>query len=227
MSIISVSINGAGSSQPLEIPSECPICKSHVVPPVIYAATGNHLCSNGQRDDGVAVYYCPACHRAFMSSIFKGISETWSFEHLEPSRPVVSLFNEILKDISPSFIEIYHQAEAAEAYNLGEIAGMGYRKSLEFLIKDWLIQQNPKDKADIEKLLLGACINNYITQPNIKATATAATWLGNDETHYVRKWLDKDISDMKVFIDACLHFILADYQAAEALKMITPPAPTP
>ena len=31
----------------------------------------------------------------------------------------------------------------------------------------------------------------------MRAAAKRATWLGNDETHYVRRWEDKDITDLK------------------------------
>jgi hypothetical protein len=31
--------------------------------------------------------------------------------------------------------------------------------------------------------------------------------LGNDELHYVRKWENKDINDLKKLIDATLHYI--------------------
>jgi hypothetical protein len=31
--------------------------------------------------------------------------------------------------------------------------------------------------------------------------------LGNDETHYVRKWEDKDLTDLKTVIELTLHWI--------------------
>ena len=34
----------------------------------------------------------------------------------------------------------------------------------------------------------------------IKAVAKRAVWLGNDETHYVRKWEEKDVQDLKGLI---------------------------
>ena len=37
--------------------------------------------------------------------------------------------------------------------------------------------------------------------------AKGAVWIGNDETHYVRKWIDKDISDMKRLIDLTLYWM--------------------
>ena len=41
--------------------------------------------------------------------------------------------------------------------------------------------------------------------------AKRATWLGNDETHYFRKWEDKDLSDLKKLIEMTVHFISMDF----------------
>lgn len=43
--------------------------------------------------------------------------------------------------------------------------------------------------------------------------------IGNDETHCVRKHEDRDISDMKQFISAVLHYIDAELTFEDALAM--------
>lgn len=43
--------------------------------------------------------------------------------------------------------------------------------------------------------------------PKVKSCATKAVWLGNDETHYERKWEDRDINDLKILIQLTLHHI--------------------
>jgi hypothetical protein len=87
---------------------------------------------------------------------------------------------------------------------------MGYRKALEFLVKDYLKIKLPGSTIDIEKKLLGKCIDELIDNPNIKAMAKRAAWLGNDETHYTRKWEDKDISDLKKLIKLTVHWIVLE-----------------
>ena len=37
--------------------------------------------------------------------------------------------------------------------------------------------------------------------------AKRATWLGNDETHYYKKWPEKDISDLKILIQLTVNSI--------------------
>jgi hypothetical protein len=45
-----------------------------------------------------------------------------------------------------------------------------------------------------------AVISEHIDDANIKASAARAAWLGNDETHYERRWTDKHIKDLKALI---------------------------
>lgn len=77
---------------------------------------------------------------------------------------------------------------------------MGYRKALEYLIKDFAISQSPTDDERIKKLPLANCISQYIKDTSVQSAAKRATWLGNDETHYVRKWETKDVKDLKILI---------------------------
>jgi hypothetical protein len=116
-------------------------------------------------------------------------------------------FPDIIKNISENFIETYRQASVAEQNDLDQICGPGYRKALEFLIKDYIIYKDISLKESVEKLLLGKCIDAYITNDKIKDIAKRAAWLGNDETHYIRKWIHKDINDLKMLIDLTIHWI--------------------
>ena len=119
-------------------------------------------------------------------------------------------FSEIIKKISPQFSIIYNQAYFAEQNNLNQITGVGYRKALEFLIKDYAIKNNSSEEESIKKAPLMQVINKYITDTNIKNVATRAVWLGNDETHYIRVWEDKDLSFLKKLIDLTIHWIEAE-----------------
>ncbi|MNF08429.1 hypothetical protein D3C80_2088550 [compost metagenome] len=50
-------------------------------------------------------------------------------------------------------------------------------------------------------------IEGFVTNENVKQCAKRAIWLGNDETHYVRKWVDKDIKDLKLLIQITVNWI--------------------
>lgn len=107
-------------------------------------------------------------------------------------------FSDVIKTVSPMFCNIYNEAYTAEQMSLMEICGVGYRKALEFLIKDYIIQGKSEDIVDkIKKIPLAKCIDDYVEDEKLKAVAKRAVWLGNDETHYVRKWENKDVQDLK------------------------------
>jgi hypothetical protein len=105
-----------------------------------------------------------------------------------------------IRRLSPVFTAVYTQALAAEASGFDQLTGIGLRKALEFLVKDFAIGEHPDDAAAIQGKFLGTCIDEYLADPNLQGCAKRATWLGNDETHYVRKWEDRDIQDLKLLI---------------------------
>ena len=41
----------------------------------------------------------------------------------------------------------------------------------------------------------------------MKECAKRAAWLGNDETHYTRKWEDKDVKDLKLLVHLTVNWI--------------------
>lgn len=121
----------------------------------------------------------------------------------------VEQHEEIIR-ISTLFCEIYTQANHADISGLQQISGVGYRKALEHLIKDYCIKENPDKQESIKKIPLMNCITSYVKDVNILECARRATWLGNDETHYVRKWVSKDIQDLKVLIRLVSNWIVSD-----------------
>lgn len=123
----------------------------------------------------------------------------------------VQKFQKSVISISPKFGEIYNEAYVAEVNELKEICGPGYRRALEFLIKDYLIHLAECNDPEIEKIkksFLGDCIRQ-IDDENVKLVAKRASWLGNDETHYTRKWEDHDIQDLKNLIELTVSCIAA------------------
>ena len=54
---------------------------------------------------------------------------------------------------------------------------------------------------------LSTCIAKYVDSPQVRLCAQRAAWLGNDETHYVRKWIDKDINNLKELITLTINWI--------------------
>lgn len=213
-------VAGTTSEHSIEVPNECPICHTRIRPLIVYASRDDKL----HNIDSVlisCVLSCPECHELFYTKNIKYPKiDSCSLVSSGPVVPEKKIFEEEITNTSPNFVEIFNQSKAAEAYNLNQIAGVGYRKSLEFLIKDYSCKKNPNEADAIKKTNLAKCISTYINQTEIVATALAATWLGNDETHYIRVWDEMDISNLKSFIEACVYWIIMEGRASIARAMI-------
>ena len=109
--------------------------------------------------------------------------------------------------ISPDFPKIYDQALAAEAYGLDEITGGGFRKALEFLVKDYCIHLHPEEGEKVRRMPLAQCIAEYVDRSQITTVASRASWLGNDELHYVRRGESHDIETLKDLIRLTINWI--------------------
>jgi hypothetical protein len=191
-----------------QFPDQCPICHFAIEPKFGELA---HVTA-GFDASLELVFQCPRlrCQRLFISRYRKSrLPGTYHFdlEASVPFEPFEVNFSETLKSISPMFCNIANEAQNAEHKGWKLIAGPGYRKALEFLIKDYLCRSRPDDANKIKSAQLGLCIANYVDDSRIKATAARAAWLGNDETHYVRKWEDKDLEDLKKLIQLTVHWI--------------------
>lgn len=137
-----------------------------------------------------------------------------------PPQSVKIDFSQGIQELSPQFIKVYKQAGEAEFLKLDELSGMGYRKALEFIIKDYLISIHPSDAELIKKEYLKPCIVNRIVDHNIKSCAERAAWLGNDETHYIRKWANPDIENLKILLKLTVGFIENDLLAKKFRGMM-------
>lgn len=178
--------------------------------------------------DALGVYGCSFCKESTISFyILEKVSitntETNSKEYGETLFAVSYLpkdifHNNISKRLQRNysdFYEIYSQAEEAEEKNLNHLAGMGYRKAIEFLITDFL-KAYPTDETVNKEWLENpqTRLNDKIKKlPNerLRKTANAITYLGNDETHYSIRHPNYNLSDMKRFIALLIKEIESEF----------------
>lgn len=148
-----------------------------------------------------------AARRHVKAGMFDEIERHHRTEMRRVVGQVAPRFPESIRVLSPGFCEIYEQANDAESYRLSEVCGLGYGRALEFLVKDYAKAVRPDDAPQIETTSLGRCISTYITDLGIQEAARLATWLRNDQAHYVRRFHDKDVPDLKRLITMILAFI--------------------
>jgi hypothetical protein len=194
----------------LRDPNVCPHC--HVV------NTPQGLWQVSSRDtDNVFVFITAwtcsnqACQKIFLA-LYKRINNQFVFTRFLnglPKGPDWPKPIDELKEGNPKegtqagqtkFIKTYLQSLEAENNGLDEIAGIGYRKAIEYLVKDWAIKNKPEEKDKIEKLWLGQVITNYY-EGDLKDILERATWLGNDQAHYNKFFEEYDISILKELIE--------------------------
>jgi hypothetical protein len=183
------------------LPNDCPYCHKSITPRYLVNNTSNH---------GLEIIFkCPniECGKAIIGYYDEIGGDNFIFNNCNIGEVIETKFKEEIQSLSPIFVKVFNEASFAEQHHLTEICGVGYRKALEFLVKDYLIKNNPTKEERIKKLFLGNCIQEFVTDTKIKIVAERATWLGNDETHYVKVWEDKTLTDLKKLIELTLHWI--------------------
>lgn len=199
-----------------DIPKICPFCHNSIRPNVViaYIDTDKEIYHHTILN---VLFNCPHsnCRESFIGYYTYKNQTTRGYEFIFDDKVSIGnlkgrVFNTTISDLSNSFVKIYNQSLSAEQMNLNEICGVGYRKALEFLIKDYAIHKFPSESDRIEKKMLAQCIGDYVSDDKIKSVAKRAVWIGNDETHYVRKWEGKSLTDLKKLIDLTLHWIEAE-----------------
>ncbi len=217
----------------IDLPRCCPICG------IAYAEHPKTSYIIDHRDSvrfgsyAYSLYFCPHCEKCFL--VEYNIMDSYCYDTplstfingTYPNLAVKTEFSEDISTLSPDFVKIYHQSEEAESAGLSEICGLGYRKSLEFLVKDYAIAFFPNDEEKIKSLALSPCINAYIDNPHIKALATASAWIGNDETHYVRKHENYNLAHLKAFIAAVVSCIDSEICYLRARQLLNTPKQNP
>lgn len=199
---------------------KCTNCNKALAPQKLYSVVV-------EKENNYYLYvadFCSSCKSVLITEYKVGkISDNnYKYEKLirtSPEQYNPESFDENIEKISPQFVKIYNQSLQAEKMGLDEIAGLGYRKSVEFLIKDYAIHENPENEEEIKNTWMKVCIDKYIDDKKIKTLAEKSDWIGNDEAHYVRKQENRDITDMKRFIKAMVYFIGMTLIAEDASSM--------
>ncbi|WP_232311131.1 hypothetical protein [Robertmurraya korlensis] len=191
------------------LPDICPICTYSISPEYILiyfkGSWTTHLLCGCPRNECGALFFAE----------YQESGNQFYFQGCYPNSKTNKEFPQEVAELSPNFVAIFNQAHHAEQEKLDLVCGVAYRKALEYLIKDYVLSMYPEDDSKIKSMPLQQCIQKFITEPSIKLMAERATWLGNDETHYIRKWVDKDLQDLKNLIDLTVFFISMSLKASK------------
>lgn len=210
--------------QKIKLPNFCPFEEIPSGFSEVYTGTVENLSATGYYNDPIIIYHfpvfyqCNSCHRFIcLDYVFGDPNETFTeivdynydFQHFEYE------FSKVIEETSPRFKQIYLQAQYAESRNLHEIDRIGYRKALEFLVKDYLKAYKNETDESIGNLDLAKCIRK-LGSNELQDTAMVAAWIGNDGTHYLPRNPDLTIENLKEYLDSVVAFITYKIHAASA-----------
>lgn len=209
----------------INLPNVCPLCGSKIAP-IVVGGYNDYLSKKL-----FVMYYCNGCNKTFISeylclndyaTTYKDNYAGVETKYIEsyPLSITKECFSEDINKISPRFEKIYNQALESEKRNLDELSGIGYRKALEFLIKDYIKYYNLSGDVSIDVMNLQKCINDYIDDDTIKNLTTACTWLGNDHTHYVVKYNDYTIEDIKKYLYSAISILEGKIRSKDLINSL-------
>lgn len=199
-------------SRPVTVDDICPNCKKPTNPHLV---NSSYFPLGANKTSLVLTFRCLGCKHfwteEFLATKYSinSYTDKYEIEHIKvvPNLPSDIPISNDLKLISPVGKEIYVQSLKAEQEHLDLIAGIGYRKALEFFVKDFSILTNPDKKEKITNMLLKQVIEDYIEDEDLKTFALASTYIGNDEGHYYRKNPDKNLADLKKYIHGVIYYL--------------------
>lgn len=193
-----------------KVPDSCPICHKNVLPERRYGWLEEEILQ--------LVFQCPnnECKRLFIAyysenEVVEGseVKIVYFFRGCAPQIFEKRSFPEEITGISKNFSAIYNEAREAEHRELVKVSGIGYKKALETLIKDYLIQDMNK-KSEIIALAempLSECFSQNIDSTEIQDCAKRAPWYGKDGAEYIHTWSKKDLDDIKDLIQLTMNWI--------------------
>lgn len=229
MEIIMHQINydyGYHSPARLSIPDQCPHCgitmELSIIQRHINLAEGVMILT--------AQCTASACRKYFVLSykFSRGEGPTTLIPYTYEPRIETDITKEVAQ-LSEEFTNTYKEALVADSRNLTHITGVSLRRAFEFLCKDFAIYQisKPSYKADFEESqktpktkedIVNSNVNNIIDaffkdMPALQQLSHVIRKLGNDETHYYRKYEQLDIQDFKRLIETFMLYIQLILQA--------------
>lgn len=190
----------------VEIPLNCPYC-GKAVEFSFRQCTGLALESN--RVFYTNLLHAKCCSKNLIVSHLLEDNE-YKFLSMYPN-PKPSVLPDSIINLSPRFVTLYADSEIAYSKNMIELAGSGFRNALEILIKDYAINELGNDPQEVSNMKLFNAIDKYLPDEKLKKSADVVRILGNDYTHYDRKYSQYDINILKVYLDIFIRRIDVDY----------------
>jgi hypothetical protein len=216
-----------GTVEVSELPTLCPRCHTAAIPEILGGIAHAVDPDSWMFPTLDVPVRCSVCQLAYIAEYdgtpyhngpdVNDIEVVFTFTRTVPNALPLSITSPTIQAISPRFSQVFDQAAAAESDGLDEVAGAGYRRAFEILVKDYLIGKDPANRERYIKTWLGVCIKEHITDPTIQDLAKRANETANDFVHY-KRYSGRDLKDLVSLIDLTRAWI--ELQAkTEAVRM--------
>ncbi|MCD8511921.1 MAG: DUF4145 domain-containing protein [Bacillus sp. (in: Bacteria)] len=145
------------------------------------------------------IHKCTACEKLFFTlHLVKGKTSNLICQYPNTKNRT---FPQLLCEMSPRFVEMYNHSQTAEQLNHIDLAGMGYRASLEILIKDFALYFEKDSKETIADLSLNNAIGKYFKSDEGIVSADVVRKLGNDYAHWEKEYEQFNIDVLKGYLE--------------------------
>lgn len=196
----------------VDIPLTCPYCGK-----VVEFTPNSHHSFDFNDGETFHIYllHSKCCNKLSIATYHKifdknADKDVYKFVSMYPN-PKLSVIPENIQKLSPRFYTLFNDSEFAFSQNMFELAGSGYRNSLEILIKDYAIKELEKDPEEVSKKKLFDAIDAYLPNQKLKNSADVVRILGNDCTHFEQKYEEYDLDVLKAYLDIFVTMINAEY----------------
>ncbi len=217
-----------------ELPTFCPRCRTDAVPTLLGAATISAAPDEWMFPTLNVPVRCQRCNLAYIAEYYGDpvnvgpqmgdVEITYTFKRTIPNAFPSRELATTLQRISPRFTQVYGEAAAAEYDSLYEVAGVGYRRALEILVKDYLIARDPDNRPEVHKTWLSNCIEKFIEDPTIQDLARRANIIATDFAHYERYGAN-ELKDLVTLIDLVGAWIVLQEETAVVRAQLDSPNP--
>lgn len=150
----------------------------------------------------ILTWSCTSCLKIYLTGYRLSTgSDKAQLEIIYPNI-IARQFDERIENRFHRYVELYNQAHTAEQNGHEDLAGMGYRAALEFLITDALSSGliTPLKEWDETKIIfLGTLIKDYLP-PEYQTSAFVANKIGSSYVHLKEKQTYETIEILKSYI---------------------------
>lgn len=195
------------------LPKTCPHCHREILPNVI-----TEYCDD---TSGSLFCNCDLCKKTFLIYVEKLYKSPKKNNIVIYPRSIDYLnLSDIIYQISSRFVDIYNQAMITNNMKLNLVSGPAFRKAFEYLVKDYAIYKNPKSANKIKSYKVIKVINEFLNFEPLNLLLEASNIIGNDETHYEKRYDELSVEELIQFINSIIKYIDYEHSISQAHNVV-------